>query len=223
MCPRSGASVISTANATYSTPADLIFMSPIAALLLATPLVSATLGLYAHATRKRSLDHMRSLHKRSLSNSPSSPHATRSFSQLQRQGHLVRLLVARRPLRLGRGRQGPLPAQLRRLLAHVLRPRRLVRRVGEGRRVHQIARLHAQGVPDVVRPLHAQVRRHRHRLQLVGQGGPVRVQPGLHEPQLRRLVRRLQCAAPNDPKPKSAVISIPSSAPGWPHGTFAKR
>ena len=45
-------------NATYSTPADLIYMSPIAALLLATPLVSATLGLYAHATRKRLLDHM---------------------------------------------------------------------------------------------------------------------------------------------------------------------
>ena len=173
MCTRATRSLSQRPTPRIRRPPTLIYMSPIAALLLATPLVSATLGLYAHATRKLLLDHIRSLHNRSLSNSPSSHHATRSFSQLQRQGHLVRLLVARRPLRLGRGRQGPLPAQLRRLLAHVLRPRRLVRRVGEGRRVHQIARLHAQGVPDVVRPLRAQVLRPPRRLQPLVQGGRV--------------------------------------------------
>ena len=147
-------------------------------ILLTAPLVSATLGLCArhlHRSPNAIAPYHRSTNDRAAT---LSPHFTRmrSLSQLQRQGHLVRLVVARRPVRLGRGRQGPLPAQLRRLLAHVLRPRRLVRRVGEGRRVHQIARLHAQGVPDVVRPLRAQVRRHLAGLQPLGQGGQLRLE-----------------------------------------------
>ena len=60
MCPRATRSLSQRPTPRIRRPPTLIYMSPIAALLLATPLVSATLGLYAHATRKRSLDHMRS-------------------------------------------------------------------------------------------------------------------------------------------------------------------